>query len=181
MFEVRSIVTAVMATSDTLKPKPQSALERDTVELSGLFGGTMRNLKSSGQPPQRILAVLQTMGMGPRHIPPLLAIAMAGPLSVTELSQRLGLQLSTTSTVVGELSRAGLLERVEDDRDRRRTIIHIPEEYRDELASWLHRAIAPIRETLERLTPQARTNFIEGWRILHEESARGGTGNCDEG
>ena len=118
--------------------------------------------------------------MGPRHIPPLLAIAMAGPLSVTELSQRLGLQLSTTSTVVGELSRAGLLERVEDDTDRRRTIIHIPEEYRDELASWLRRATAPIRETLKRLTPEARANFMEGWRILHEESLRCGAGDSDD-
>jgi len=162
-----------MATSDALKPKPQSALERDTVELTGLFGATMRSLKSAGQPPERIREVFETMSMGPRHIPPLLAIAIAGPLSVTELSQRLGLQLSTTSTVVGELSRAGLLERVEDDRDRRRTIVHIPDEYRDELASWLHSATAPIRETLQRLTPQARADFMEGWRILHEESLRG--------
>jgi DNA-binding MarR family transcriptional regulator len=169
-----------MPTSDTLKPKPLSALQRDTVELAGLFGGTMRNLKSSGQPPERILEVLDAMSMGPRHIPPLLAIAMAGPLSVTELSQRLGLQLSTTSTVVGELSRAGLLERVEDDTDRRRTIIHIPEEYRDELASWLRRATTPIRETLKRLTPKARANFMEGWRILDEESSRGGTGDYDD-
>jgi DNA-binding MarR family transcriptional regulator len=168
-----------MATRDALKPKPQSALERDIVEFAGLFGATTRNLKSAGQPPEKILEVLQGSTLGPRHIPPLLAIAMAGPLSVTELSQRLGLKLSTTSTVVGELSRAGLLERVEDDRDRRRTIIHLPDEYRDELASWLHRAIRPMRETLNRLTPQARASFIEGWRILHEESLRGGTGDCE--
>jgi DNA-binding MarR family transcriptional regulator len=170
-----------MGTRATLKPKPQSALERDTVEFSGLFGATTRNLKSAGLPPAKILKVLQGSGLGPRHIPPLLAIAMAGPLSVTELSQRLGLQLSTTSTVVGELSRAGLLERVEDESDRRRTIIHLPDEYRDELASWLHRAIAPLRETLKRLSPQARADFMEGWRILHEESLRGAAGEPEAG
>jgi hypothetical protein len=53
---------------------------------------------------------------------------VAGPLSVTELSQCTGLRLSTSSTMVGQLSGAGLLERVEDDDDRRRTIVHLPRE-----------------------------------------------------
>jgi hypothetical protein len=32
--------------------------------------------------------------------------------------------------MVGQLSRAGLLERVEDDDDRRRTIVHLPRGYK---------------------------------------------------
>jgi DNA-binding MarR family transcriptional regulator len=37
--------------------------------------------------------------------------------------------------MVGELSKAGLVERHEDERDRRRTLVSIPEEYGWRLAS----------------------------------------------
>jgi hypothetical protein len=49
---------------------------------------------------------------------------------VTDLSQPTGRRLSTSSTMVGQLSRTGLLNRVEDDDDRRRTIVHLPRGYR---------------------------------------------------
>ena len=63
-------------------------------------------------------------------MPALLAVAAAEPIGVSELARRLGLMLSSTSTIVGELSRAGLLERAEDDQDRRRTIVRVHEDYR---------------------------------------------------
>ena len=105
----------------------------------------------------------------------LLAVAAAEPISVSALAKRLGLLLSSTSTIVGELSRAGLLERAEDDRDRRRTIVRVHEDYRKAMEGWLEIAVAPIRQTLERLSPQARAHFMEGWRILGEEAALHGS------
>jgi DNA-binding MarR family transcriptional regulator len=106
-------------------------------------------------------------------MPALLAVAVAGPLSVSELARRLGLGLSTTSAIVGQLSRAGLLERAEDDADRRRTIVRLHDEHSRVIGGWAKQALAPLRRTLERLTPQARAQFIEGWRILNEEVTRG--------
>ncbi len=59
----------------------------------------------------------------------------------------------------------------EDDQDRRRTIVRVHEDYRDAMEGWLEVAFAPVRNTLERLSPQARAHFMEGWRILQEEAA----------
>jgi DNA-binding MarR family transcriptional regulator len=116
-------------------------------------------------------------------MPALLAVAAAGPLSVSELARRLGLGLSTTSALVGQLSRAGLLERAEDEADRRRTIVRLNDKDRKVIGAWAEQALAPLRGTLERLSPQARAQFIEGWRILHEEATRTaapGDEECEE-
>jgi DNA-binding MarR family transcriptional regulator len=92
-------------------------------------------------------------------------------LSVSELSQRIGLSLATTSQLVGELSRAGLLERSEDERDRRRTLVRVPDAYRPHIQAMLEDHMAPMQRTLERLSPRAREHFLEGFRILRDEVA----------
>ena len=80
---------------------------------------------------------MERASLGKRHANVLLAVAAAEPIGVSELAKRLGLLLSSTSTLVGELSRAGLLERAEDDQDRRRTIVRVHEDYRDAMEGWL--------------------------------------------
>lgn len=114
---------------------------------------------------------VERAGLGKRHMPALASVALAGPLSVSELAERLGL-LSSTSTIVGQLSRAGLLERSEDPDDRRRTIVELHQDYREVVDAWLERVLAPVEEALRRLTPEARGHFMQGWRIIHEEAAR---------
>jgi DNA-binding MarR family transcriptional regulator len=147
-------------------------LADDLDELFSLLWETFRGLKHSSPPPQELRDAVTGGSIGPRHMPALLAVAAAGPLSVSELSRRLGLELSTTSAIVGELSRTGLLERAEDDADRRRTIVGLHDDYRDVIRNWAEQALAPLRGTLQRLPPKARAHFIEGWRILHEEATR---------
>jgi DNA-binding MarR family transcriptional regulator len=141
-------------------------------ELSSLLWETIRGLKQSSPAPQELHDAAQRGSLGPRHMPALLAVATAGPLSVSELARRLGLGLSTTSAIVGQLSRAGLLERAEDDADRRRTIVRLHEGYGATIGGWVAQAHAPLRSTLERLSPAARKGFMDGWRILHEEAMR---------
>jgi len=168
-----------MASPPIATTERQAAVDDQVAEFLMLLAATTRNLKSAAPPPERLREAVVRSGLGPRHLPALLTTALAGPLSVTELSQRIGLRLSTTSTLFGQLSRAGLLERVEDDDDRRRTIVHLPREYRAEMTTWIERAFAPVRTTLQRLSPQARADFMEGWRILHEEASR--TTPADDG
>jgi DNA-binding MarR family transcriptional regulator len=126
---------------------------------------------------------MERSSLGKRHATALLAVAAAEPIGVSELAKRLGLLLSSTSTIVGELSRAGMVERAEDDEDRRRTIVRVHQDYRDAMEGWLEIAIAPFRTALERLSPEGRAHFMEGWRILQEEAAaRGSDGvaeDCD--
>jgi len=148
----------------------QGGVEESLDELSSLLWETFRGLKQASPPPRELLEAAVRGSLGPRHMPAVLAVAAAGPMSVSELARRLGLGLSTTSAIVGELSRAGLLERSEDERDRRRTIVGLPEGRREVIAGWAEQALAPLRRTLERLSPEARAQFVEGWRILHEEA-----------
>ena len=110
--------------------------------------------------------------LGPRHMPALLAVAAGRTAQRQRARARLGLGLSSTSAIVGQLSRAGLLERAEDDADRRRTIVRLHDDYREAITEWAAQALAPLRGTLERLPPRARAQFMEGWRILHEEATR---------
>jgi DNA-binding MarR family transcriptional regulator len=154
-------------------PKTESApsVEDDVAEFASLLSTTLRDLKSTGPPPEEIRDAIDRAPLGKRHMPALLAVAAAAPISVTDLAKRLGLLLSSTSAIVGELSRAGLLERAEDDEDRRRTLVRLHEDYREAMEAWLEEAVAPVRNALERLSPQARAHFMEGWRILQEEAA----------
>ena len=161
-------------TDPTIKSTP--SLADDLAELTSLFPVTLHDLKSAVPAPMPMRDAMERASLGKRHASALLAVAAVEPISVSELAKRLGLLLSSTSTIVGELSRAGLLERAEDDRDRRRTIVRVHEEYRQAMAGWLEVAFAPIRHTLERLSPQARAHFMEGWRILGQEAARHGSG-----
>lgn len=112
----------------------------------------------------------RTMGsLGPRHVNVLMWLSITGSISVTELSSRLGVTLGTASLMVGELSRAGLVQRTEDDRDRRRTIIRISHAQRDEVENFLRARRAPLRRVLEQLSPAERAGFTRALRLLVDE------------
>lgn len=155
---------------ETSSESAAPTVEADLDELSSLLWETLRGLKNACPPPPELLMAATSSSLGPRHMPALFAVASAGPLSVSELARRLGLGLSTTSAIVGDLSRASLLERSEDDADRRRTIVRMDEDQRAIIGSWATQALTPLRRTLERLSPEARADFMAGWRILHEEA-----------
>jgi DNA-binding MarR family transcriptional regulator len=164
---------------DTQMQSPPS-VEEDLVELTSLVPVTLHDLRGAVPAPMPMRDAMERSSLGKRHATALLAVAAAEPVGVSELAKRLGLLLSSTSTIVGELSRAGMLERAEDDADRRRTIVRVHEDYRDAMEGWLAVALAPFRTALERLSPEARAHFMEGWRILQEEAALRGSGE-DQG
>ena len=166
---------------DKLDPNPDQPRTEigDLTELTALLPITLHDLKSAAPAPTEMRDAMERAALGKRHATALLAVAAAEPIGVSELAKRLGLLLSSTSTIVGELSRAGMIERAEDDEDRRRTIVRVHEDYRDAMEGWLDVAIAPSRHTLGRLSPLARAHFMEGWRILHEEAALRGSDEVD--
>jgi DNA-binding MarR family transcriptional regulator len=152
-------------------PRARDAIDEQFTALASLLTQTLRSLVAASPPPVVLRDAKESGSLNKRHLPVLLTVTFAGPLSVSELAGRLGLGLSTTSTLVGELSRAGLLERSEDEADHRRTIVGLDERHHDAITAWAGAALAPLRRTLERLTPQGREVFLDGWRILHEEAA----------
>jgi DNA-binding MarR family transcriptional regulator len=164
-----------MAVKSNLRAQTAPDVEDDLAELTSLVPLTLHDLKEAVPAPMPMRDAMERSSLGKRHATALLAVAASEPIGVSELAKRLGLLLSSTSTIVGELSRAGMVERAEDEEDRRRTIVRVHEDYREAMEGWLEVALVPFRTALERLSPQARANFMQGWRILHEEAARRGS------
>jgi DNA-binding MarR family transcriptional regulator len=164
-----------MTVNSAAKKAREDDLSAEARELARLFTDVAIGLKRSGhEPPPELQAAAEGADLGPRHAAPMLTLAFAdeGPLSVSELAERIGLSLATTSQLVGELSRAGLVERAEDTRDRRRTLVRLPDAYRPHIQAMLDAQIAPMQRTLEQLSPRVREHFLQGFRLLRDEVAR---------
>jgi len=126
-------------------------------------------LKRPGVPAP--LQVLFTT-LGPRHIPVLAYLLLDGPMSVSELAERLGLAMPTTSLMIRDLDSAGLVDRAEDPADRRRRLIRVRDEHRDIVDNWLAQRAQPIRAALDRLSPAERWALTHGMQLLAEEFNR---------
>jgi DNA-binding MarR family transcriptional regulator len=155
---------------------PALALNADLVELLGVMPRVFRGLRRGGDQDAKaspagvaFAALFKGGTLGPRHIPVLVVLVLEGPLAVGDLAHRLGLSLATVSLMVGELARADLVERREDERDRRRTLVSIPDMHRRRLAPFVNQRIAPVRRALERMSPEVRAAFLAGWRVLADE------------
>lgn len=135
-----------------------------------LLAEIARGVRGGRGVPEALREAFHKGALGPRHMPALFSLARKGPSSVGELAARLGLAPATVSLLVNDLSRVGLVERREDDSDRRRTIVSVPEEHRALLVGLADERIGLVRRTLARLDPAARAHFVEGLRILAEES-----------
>jgi len=106
----------------------------------------------------------QSMALGPRHLSLLALLLFDGPLTVNELAERLRVAPTTVSLMIGELSRKGVLERREDDNDRRRRIVTIATAKRPAIEDWLGHGAGAWRAALEPLTPAQRALFVETLR-----------------
>ncbi|HEY7489271.1 MAG TPA: MarR family winged helix-turn-helix transcriptional regulator [Streptosporangiaceae bacterium] len=149
-----------------------SSIDEDVRELVRLVFRFVRNAKSHGPGGDDVRALLGEAHFGPRHMPVLFALALSGPESVGELAGRLGLNPATVSQLVNELHRGGFVDRREDPRDRRRTIVSLLDRHRQTIEHYARRRFEPLRETLEILSPEERAHFIKGWRVLVESQER---------
>jgi DNA-binding MarR family transcriptional regulator len=162
-----------MPTATEKKRKSRApSVDTQVRELVGLFAGIIKGLKADREEekPAELQRAFDKGSLGERHFPPLIVLSLEGPLSVSELADRVGLTVATTSLLVGELSKAGLVERREDERDRRRTIVSLAEEIRKIAEPRIQEHLQPFKRTLERLSPAARAHFMEGMRVLSDES-----------
>ena len=146
-------------------------LEPDVREVLRLLAALTRRMRPRGYAalPEPLSAAFAEGSLGPRHMPPLFALAMGGPASVGELAGRLDLAPTTTSLLVNELSRVGLVDRTEDDGDRRRTIVDVREDLKAPLVELASKRLAAVRRALDRLEPDARAHLVEGLSVLVEE------------
>jgi len=103
---------------------------------------------------------LQSMDLAARHLALLAYLQYEGPLTVSELADRLEVAPTTVSLMVGDLSRRSVLTREEDDADRRRRIVAIAPDYAAPIAEWLSGSATAWTEVLEALTPGQRSTIV---------------------
>jgi DNA-binding MarR family transcriptional regulator len=107
---------------------------------------------------------LRGMDLAPRHLALLAYLQYDGPLTVSELADRLEVAPTTVSLMVGDLSRRGILTREEDDADRRRRIVAIAPDYTAPITEWLSGSTAAWTEVLEALTSVQRSTIVATMR-----------------
>ena len=105
-------------------------------------------------------AELESYDLAPRHLSLLAYLLFDGPMTVNDLAVRLEVAPTTVSLMVGELSRKGVLERKEDEADRRRRIISVAADRRPAIETWLARGATAWRDALEPLTAHERRTFV---------------------
>jgi len=123
-------------------------------------------------------AFMQAGGYGERHIAMLISLAIEGPATVSELGQRLDMTSAHASLVVGELARAGLVERNHDERDRRLIIVLLSDAAKPAVAEMRKRHAAPLLSFLGELEEDEADQFIEnlGRLIAHIRGEAGTNG-----
>jgi DNA-binding MarR family transcriptional regulator len=98
---------------------------------------------------------------GARHIGMLISLAIEGPGTVSELGGRMGMTPAHASLVVGELARAGLVERDHDERDRRLIIVSLSASASTAVAEMRKRHAAPLVRFLDELDEEEADRFID--------------------
>jgi DNA-binding MarR family transcriptional regulator len=94
-------------------------------------------------------------------------LAMAGPLTVTETAHHMDRAQSVMSELIQRLSRRGLLDRMADMRDRRRTLVYLTkagEELLQEEGEVLARP--RVRRALLLMMPKDRRALLRGMRAF---------------
>jgi DNA-binding MarR family transcriptional regulator len=98
--------------------------------------------------------------LGERHVATLISLAIAGPGTVSELAGRLEMTTAHASLVVGELAKAGLVERDHAAHDRRLIIVSLSETAKPAVAQMRARNAAPLRRFLSELDEEEADRFI---------------------
>lgn len=94
-------------------------------------------------------------------------LARSGPLTIREMAEHFARAQSVVSELVQAMEERGLLERMRDERDRRRTLVWLSDAAREALERR-RRVLSETRveRAMQRLTPAERRGLVEGMRAL---------------
>jgi DNA-binding MarR family transcriptional regulator len=88
-------------------------------------------------------AEFRSLDLAPRHLSLLSYLLLDGPLSISELAQRLEVAPTTVSLLVSDLAAKGVLSRRVDSADHRRRIVAIADGCLPAIEQWLAPGRAP--------------------------------------
>jgi DNA-binding MarR family transcriptional regulator len=105
----------------------------------------------------RTFAQLETLGLGLAQLKTLDALDLSeGEPTVKDLADRLGMSLPGMSRNVDDLQRRGLLERREDERDRRMKRLRLTDEGRTVLGTMNSARLAGLEAVVDKLPAEQR-------------------------
>lgn len=113
-------------------------------------------------PPPELRDAFSHHQLTARHGAVLTQLLAVQSIGVTELARRMRVSLPTASELVGDLSRAGWVERYADQANRRRTLVALPEHRRSIVEAFIAVRAAPLLRTLEGPSPEDRKGFVAG-------------------
>jgi DNA-binding MarR family transcriptional regulator len=146
-----------------------STEDEQAVEMLLAFARMARNPRDASALPDHVEELVKSGYLAPRHVGLLTLIALLGPLSVSQLAERAGFALSTTSLLVTQLAEVDLVERTESELDRRRTVVSIAPRYRRESEAVAESRLAPLRRAIARMGPERSRAMLEGLAVLADE------------
>ncbi|GAA3018187.1 MarR family transcriptional regulator [Kitasatospora sp. NPDC057738] len=114
---------------------------------------------------------LRGLALAPRHLSLLACLLLDGAMGVNDLAARLEVAPTTVSLMVGDLSRQGILERREDEADRRRRIVAIAPARLPAIEAWLAPGAVAWRTALGPLDAAQRRLVVD--TLLAYEAAVG--------
>lgn len=110
----------------------------------------------------------------------LIVLSDEGPLPVGQVGCRMGVTLPTASYQVERLVRKGLVDRVQDSQDRRRTLVHLTEEATDLLRSLRQGRAELMRSWIEQMDPADVDALEQGLAAIARVAARHRQNEHDE-
>ena len=148
---------------------PSSAPSADATELYFTLGAVVKRLRRNPQPGEALSAALAGASPAPRHVIALLQVASEERLGMSDLADRLSVSLATASQVASDLADWGLIVRLTDDVDRRRTYVAVAPQHQATIRALLDSRLRPLERALLRLEPDERTALVRGLTVLAEE------------
>jgi DNA-binding MarR family transcriptional regulator len=158
-------------------PAPQPVSEEATAIFVGLHAVIQRLRHTPVPLDESVTQSLKGLKPRPRQITALFQLAGDEPISVGELAGRMQISLATASQLVSELADLGLVSRVEDPADRRRTLIEVSGEHRTLVDAVLDLRLRPLEAALCRLTEPERAALSAGLHRLAAELECGDPGS----
>ena len=105
-------------------------------------------------------------------------LAAVGPMTVSEACVHFDRSQASMSELFARLEARGLLDRIQDPKDRRRSLLWTSEEGRRQLAQS-SQILSPelLLPAIQKMTPTQRTQLIEGMSALVHAASKTHRGN----
>jgi DNA-binding MarR family transcriptional regulator len=121
---------------------------------------------------QRDIARQAMAELGTQGFTALAVLQVHGPQRISEVAQRLGVDLSVASRQIAALAAEGYVERREDDRDRRAQLVAVTRAGRRALRQSHRRMVAAFTRVLERWSDEDVNALTTGLERLRGDYAR---------